>query len=383
MPIINVHRPCYALESPDGENAALTLYGEIVSQRPANHDGQPLDGDYIVQDEFLQDLESVSHAKTLTIRINSLGGDVSVAIMIHNRLRELAQNGIDLTCIVDGVAASGGSLIMCACDTIKVNPSSLIMIHNCWSWLSGQYNADELKRSAKQCEKWDDAQRAIYTRKTGLSDTVLRHMMQETTYLTGAEAIAKGFVDELLEDAEPLNIAASADRRSLFVRGREIHVSCSCVPDTLPVMTAEKQDKPTKQIEKEQNAMPYEDNIQKTEPQAAVPDTAAVNAAVQAERQRLQEIDALASLYDAETVQAAKYGDTACTAQEMAYRAAQAAAKQGKTFLAAMEQDVAESGAQQIPAAAPAPADNSIKTLEQRKAAGRAAIRAMQEGAKL
>jgi len=375
MPVTSITRPCYALESSDGENATLTLYGEIVKKRLVNYyDGTPLDGDYIVQNEFFKDLETIADAKTLTIRINSLGGDASVAITIHNRLRELARAGMALTCIVDGIAASGGSLIMCACDTIQVNPSSLIMIHNCASFLFGWYNVQQLKQEADQSEKWDDAQRAIYTRKTGLSDAVLRQMMQETTYFTGEEAVEKGFADELLEDAEPLVIAASADRRSLFVQGRQIHVT-GCMPEYIPIL-----EQPIKKVVKERNIMPQDDKNKQQELQTATPDANAVHAAVQAERQRLQEIDALASLYDKEIVQAAKYGDTACTAQEMAYRAAQAAAKQGKIFLAAVEKDTEDSGVQQIQAAAPAPADSQIKTPEQRKAAGQAAIRAMLGG---
>ena len=50
---------------------------------------------------------------------------------------------------------------------------------------------------------------------------------------------------------------------------------------------------------------------------APQPGPDAVSAAVQAEQKRIQEIDAVASLYDAETVKAAKYGENACTAQEM------------------------------------------------------------------
>lgn len=44
-----------------------------------------------------------------------------------------------------------------------------------------------------------------------LSATVISHMMADTTYMTGREAIDKGFADELIEDAEPTSIAASAD----------------------------------------------------------------------------------------------------------------------------------------------------------------------------
>lgn len=73
-------------------------------------------------------------------------------------------------------------------------------------------------------------------------------------------------------------------------------------------------------------------------------------AAVDAERKRIQDIDALAGLYDAETIREAKYGPNACTAQEMTYRAAQKASQQGKTFMSNLEADNGASGAQQVSA---------------------------------
>ena len=66
--------------------------------------------------------------------------------------------------------------------------------------------------------------------------------------------------------------------------------------------------------------------------------------AIASERQRMSEIDAMASLFDAETVHAAKYTNP-CTAQEMCYRAAQASVKQGKAFMANLQSDTAESNA--------------------------------------
>lgn len=127
---------------------------------------------------------------------------------------------------------------MCACDTVQVNPSSLIMIHKCWCSLWGSYNADELRAQAEQQDAWDKMQVAIYKRKTGLSDTVLMHMMAEISTLTGREAVEKGFANELLEDAEPVKIAASADGRSIFVAGRQMHlVPGMFAPDNIPTVT--------------------------------------------------------------------------------------------------------------------------------------------------
>ncbi|MDN8688507.1 ATP-dependent Clp protease proteolytic subunit, partial [Staphylococcus aureus] len=80
----------------------------------------------------------------------------------------------------------------------------------CWSFIWGAYNAEDLRKAADVNDAWDKSQVSIYRRKTGLSETVLLHMMADTTYMTGKEAVEKGFADELLDDAEPLEISASA-----------------------------------------------------------------------------------------------------------------------------------------------------------------------------
>jgi len=264
---------------------------------------------------------------------------------------------------------SGGSLIMCACDTVRVNPSSLIMIHKCWSYIWGGYNADELRQLAEQNDAWDKMQVAIYKRKTGLSDTVLSHMMSDTTYMTGKEAVEKGFADEVLEDAEPLNIAASADGRSLFVRGRTMHmVPGVFAPDTIPTATPEASAAPVEanknqpevtggekggnSMTKDEFRVQYPDLYKEVQEDArAAGNTEAANDAIKAERERLQGIDAIAGLFDDALVQEAKYGETACDAAGLALRAAQNAAKQGSKFLANLDGDAGDGGTGDVGAA--------------------------------
>lgn len=393
--VVSINRGPYVMEMADGENAELTMYGEIVESQPVDWwTGEPIEGSYIVQSEFLEDLKALAGAKTLTIRMNSVGGDAGVSILIHNRLRELAAKGMALTCIVDGVAMSGGSLIMSACDTVVVNPASMVMIHKCWSSLWGGYNADELKELAAKNEAWDKAQVSIYKRKCGLSDMVISNMMAKTTYMTGTEAVEKGFADKLLEDAAPLDIAASADGRSLFVRGRQFHLTPGMfAPDMIPTVTPEaaapveaNTNQPAqtggqnggntmaKTLEELRVENPALAEALMAEAKAAVSASGAAAPApaadpapqsnggedlAQAERKRIQEIDALAGLFDAETINAAKYGDHPCTAQEMVYQAAQKASQQGRKFLAALEADTAASGAQDVGAANGAGSDGT------------------------
>ncbi len=79
----------------------------------------------------------------------------------------------------------------------------------------------------------------------------------------------------------------------------------------------------------------------------------AVNAAVQAERDRIREIDEVACLYSEEMVREAKYGEKACTAQQLAYNAAKAAAAKGNQVVKDLEDDAGASGAAKVGAAAP------------------------------
>ena len=407
MPKFNIKRKFYALASTDGENAEIQMYGDVVEKWPTDWwTGEKKEGSYIAQDEFLKDLAAVEGCKNVTIRLNSYGGDAVVGIVIHNRLREIAAKGTHLSCIVDGVAMSAGSVIMCACDTVKVNPSSLVMIHKGWSFLFGGYNADDLRKSAEAMDAYDTAMVSIYKRKSGMSDTVISHMMSDETYMTGKEAVEKGFADEVIEDSEPVQIAASANGRTLFVGGRAMHLCPGMtLPKNIPTVTPDAKasaaieenqpvvtggEKGGNSMTKEELRAQYPELVAEVEADArAVVDTnAAVTEAVQAEEHRMQQIDEVSALFSDELVQEAKYGAKKCSAQELAYRAAQAAAKQGRSFLANLDKDSEESGAGSVGAAPGAGADgeggekdeSSPKAIEAAAKAAVAAFMKKKEG---
>lgn len=398
-PAVNIQKNAYAMASSDGVTAELTLYGDIYETQPTDWwTGEPVKGKFILLDEFLEDLKQIEGCKNITVRMNSYGGDAGVSVTIHNRLRELSMNGAKLTCIVDGVAMSGGSLIMCAADTVKAYPASLIMIHKAWSFLFGGYNADEMREAATENDAWDKMQSEVYQRKTGLSNAVVLHMMSDTTYMTGREAKEKGFVDELLDDKEAAPIAASADGRSLFVHGRQMHLAPGMfAPDMIPTVQPEAGDEQHPVTVETHTTNPEEGGNEMTieELRAQHPEIAAqieaearaacqaenaeaVNTAVQNERARIQQIDEIASLFSNELVHEAKYGETACTAQEMSYRAAQSAQAKGHNFMTALQADAAASGTADVPAA-PGKIEEGQKSMtpQERMAQGEADAQAL------
>ena len=73
MPMINITRPFYTMATTDGKTAEITMYGRIVEQRPVDFwTGEPIQGNFIIGDEFLEDLKQVEHCTDITITIKAI-----------------------------------------------------------------------------------------------------------------------------------------------------------------------------------------------------------------------------------------------------------------------------------------------------------------------
>ena len=391
--------PPYTLAQVDEDEAEITLYGDIVSQRPVDWwTGEPAEGQFIILSEFLADLKAVEHVSRLTVRVHSVGGHAYDSMAIHNRLKEMKAQ---VTVIVDGVAMSGGSLIMCSGDTVRINAGSLVMIHECWGFMFGGYSASELRKIAESNAAVDRAQAAIYNAKTGISEAELLGLMAAETYMTGKEALEKGFADELIEAPAPA-FAASEDRQTLFMGGLPVWAAPAgkALPEALrlptvstaataaaeiktpmPGTSGNKGGERVKTIDELRAAFPELTAQLEADAKAAVvpaDNTEAIKAAVDAERERIQAIDEIApSILDETLVREAKYGDKPISAQELTYRAAQEMAKQGKKFATAMEEDAKDSGADGV-GAAPTPdsVPGKAETPEAIEASAKAAVAA-------
>lgn len=399
----------------DTETAELVLYGQVVRRRPFNgFTGKPVEGYFIVEDEILDDLNAVSKSKALNIRLNSCGGECHTAIVIHNRLREMAKNGTQITCTVDGVAMSAGSHIMCAADTVKASEGSLIMIHKSLVMLCGSYNADELRKTALANDAYDKSMLAAYKRKTGKEEAELISMMADETFMTGKEAKEQGFVDELIETSDEVKIAASADKTALYVSGRFMPLYGATCPENIPVVNNAPNITAAHHMalqpeSNEGNANRSNNNeggkttmavnlaeLRKENPELAArveqdykaehadENKTAMDAAVQKaladERTRLEKIEAIAGQVSPELLADAKYKNP-CTAEELAYKAMSENAKKGKSFLADMEADYDNSGADTVHAVAPKPDGGAGQMEAEKEAEIKAAIdEALKEG---
>jgi len=351
------------------DEGEITLYGDVVAQQPVNWwTGEQAPGLFITPEGFMEDLAAVRDKGHITVKLNSCGGDLYTGIAIHNALKAL---GGEVNIVVEGIAASAASVIMCAGDTVTVYPGSLVMIHGVSVMLWDALNIQDMKQLMKSMDASERAVAEIYNEKTGIAVDTLRGMMTRETWFTGREAVEKGFADALKEDVEEPALSMTKDRKVLFCNGISHNIAgLRNVPGTIQISNATPPAaKPGVNKTPSSAAEPKEGgNLPMTidEMRAAHPEVVAqieqnaVNAAqtqanadaVAAERQRLEAIDSIAaSIPDQQLVHDAKYGEAPCTAQELCFRVMQKSAAAGQQFLANYQADGAASGADKVGAA--------------------------------
>lgn len=131
--------------------------------------------------------------RPVEVQINSPGGDMFEGIAIYNLLREHKQ---EITVKVMGMAASAASIIAMAGDRIEIGAASFLMIHNCWVVAIG--NRHDMRETADWLEPFDQAMVDLYAAKTGKEATQVAKWMDGETYMSGSQAIERGFADGLL-----------------------------------------------------------------------------------------------------------------------------------------------------------------------------------------
>lgn len=366
-----------SISEDEGE---ITLYGDVMSQQPIDWwSGEPEPGLYITPEGFMEDLAAVKDKAHITVKLNSCGGDLYTGIAIHNALKALSG---DVNVIVEGIAASAASVIMCAGNTVTVYPGSLIMIHGVSVMLWDSLNIQDMKQLIKGMDASERAVAEIYDEKTGLGVDSLRSMMTKETWMTGREALDKGFADTLKEDEEEPDMSMSSDRKILYVNGvshniEGLHNVPGSIPtrrSTSPALNKRPINKAKIKTEGGKNHMTLEelraqepDLVNQIEQEVRNEAQTRTTDAVTAERQRLADIDSIAaSIPDQQLVHDAKYGDKPCTAQELCFRVMQQSAASGKQFLENYMADGAVSGTAKVGAA---PNGGTPATKEEQDAA--------------
>ena len=362
------------------DSAEILLYGDIVTAVPKDWwTGDDKPGQWITPEGFQEDLERVKDKKNITIKINSCGGDLYTGIAIHNALKALTGHK---TVIVEGIAASAASVIMCAGDEVQIYPGSMVMIHGVSGVIYDYLTLDDLKKLQKSVDAAERAIAQIYTVKTGIEVETLRGMMTRETWMVGNEAVEKGFADTLLDEEDEPTVEASVDRKVLLVAGIRHDVHGFHIPDSIRVsnqIQTGQRPEGNKKIRKEENSIMTLEELRAQYPELVSQiESAARNSAIADERARLQAIEEIENTVgDATLVRDAKYGDHPMDAAALALEALKRQAAVGAQALHNLHADADEAGTADVPAAGNDDGEEDKPlTNEQKMELGRAAAQA-------
>lgn len=338
-----------------GNEAELILYGTISDNSWW--------GDEITPKQFVDDIKGLGSIDTLTVRINSGGGDVFAAQAIGAQIDSLNKAGTETVCRIDGLCASAATIIAAHCKKTVANSDALYMIHLPSVCLWDACDENDLQACLNELKAVKDGILQLYAKKTGQDMDVLTGWMEDTSWFTANEAKENGFIDEVDEDAEPALIENRAG--ALFVNSVYTGLCMNEAPDYVksalrkqrrfsntknPADAPENKEEP-KMAENKTTGAPAAPAITTVDAlRTAYPDlvkqieNAAAQSAATAERARIKDIEDMTAPGDEQAAYDAKFGDKPQDAAAYAIACMKAQKAAGAKHMADAEDDAAKSG---------------------------------------
>lgn len=126
----------------------------------------------------------------IIVRVNSPGGEVFEGISIMNLL---SAHRARVTAVVDGLAASAASVIVCGADETVMSPGTQMMIHQTTTIVWG--DAEDMRKEADVLEGLDRSLAEVYAAKAGEKDWAA--LLRDETWFTAADAVEAGLADRV------------------------------------------------------------------------------------------------------------------------------------------------------------------------------------------
>lgn len=179
----------------------IQIYGDITSWEWYEND--------ISSYTLSKQIEGLECDK-INVYINSYGGEVAEGLAIYNQLK---RHKAKVKTVCDGFACSAASVVFMAGDERIMSTASLLMIHNAWSWTSG--NANELRKQADDLDKITQASVNAYMQEVNITEEELKQMLDDETWITPQEALEMGFITTIVNEKDT-NGASQSVKKSLI-----------------------------------------------------------------------------------------------------------------------------------------------------------------------
>lgn len=195
-----------------GQNPTLWLYGPI---------GDQFGG--IVADEVRVALQEIPSKQDIDVHIHSEGGDFWDSIAIHSNLK--ARQG-RTNVIIDSLAASGGSIIAMAGDSIEIAKGGWVMIHEAHGATRGR--AEDFRKAAERLDATNEQLVEVYKGRWKGTEKELRAALSNETWLKPDDAISAGLADII---SNSMAIAAYVDKAMFNYANLPEELSVELLPE--------------------------------------------------------------------------------------------------------------------------------------------------------
>lgn len=187
----------YSLTINEKKEANINIYGDITSWEWYDSD--------VSSYTLSKELDSIPEdIETINVYINSYGGEVAEGLAIYNSLK---RHKAKVKTYCDGFACSIASVIFMAGEERIVSSASLLMIHNAWTYASG--NANDFRKQAEDLETITQASVNAYMNHVNITEEELKEMLDDETWITPQDALEKGFATKITEDEGSTNASQS------------------------------------------------------------------------------------------------------------------------------------------------------------------------------
>lgn len=179
--------------SPSVDNH-IWIYGEITEDTIADKVSELREIDaQLAGERAARGLDIIDYPKVpIWLHIHTVGGDLLAALGFADQVKSVASPVFSK---IEGLCASAGTIISCACDSRYITPNSFMMIHQFWSAMEGNYAQfkDEMQFQDSLYQTMLD----FYTEHSSLSVDRVEEILKKDYWLSAKQALEEGFVDHI------------------------------------------------------------------------------------------------------------------------------------------------------------------------------------------
>ena len=189
-------QPAIRFLNESADEAVIEIHGQI------GYEGWTRDEDENTARLMSAELNRIRslNTKRITVKINSLGGDVNHALAINDMLKE---HPADVTTQVNGLCASAATIVAMAGKERKMSKNALFLIHQCSAYV-GRANEEKLAQELEAQKTVNERMLAIYGECCPDKEQELAELLKANNgvgrWLTAEEAKSFGFVTDIYNE---------------------------------------------------------------------------------------------------------------------------------------------------------------------------------------